>query len=217
VRRRLPALLAATLALTLLAACRTHVGAAAFVNGTRIGESDVHDLILASGPNAAGVANAQRNGGSVLNARTTVTSILVTDLVFRAVLARRGELPSNATLRQLHDTALAFFGAQTGGTQIDESLGANLVENGLKVSLLAKLLDNYELEYVLIQRVKAQSLADVSKAVADAKVKISINPAYGAWDAANVRVGSAPLPPFLKTTVTYTPPALSSPSASATG
>jgi hypothetical protein len=212
----LPVLLAAALALSLLAACRTHVGAAAFVANTRISESDVHGYIDPNGPSADALANAQQNGGT-LSPRTTVTSVLVTDLVFRAVLAKRDALPSNANLRQLHDAALAFFGAQAGGDQIDASLAANLKNDGLRSSLLPKLLENYELEYVLIQQVKAQSIGDLSKAVAAANVPVSVNPAYGTWDAANVRVGGASLPPFLKTNVTFTPPAPASASPTASG
>lgn len=214
-RRRLPAVLAAALALTLLAACRTHVGAAAFVAHTRISESDVRQYVDPHGPSAQALAQAQQSGGT-LNARTEATSILVTDLVFREVLSQRNLLPNAAALRQLHDPALAFFGAQSGGAQIDATLSTSLQANGLKPTLLPKLLDNYELEYVLIQKINAQTLAELSKAVAAANVPISVSPAYGTWDPANVRVGSAPLPAFLNTKLTYTPGAPSS-SPSATG
>ena len=85
----------------------------------------------------------------------------------------------------------------------------------LKPSALPHVYAFYELQYLLINQVQAQSGDDLTKAIVAAGVHVTINPAYGSWDAANGRVNGATTPSFLTRLPDYVVPTAPAPSTSA--
>ena len=197
---------ASLLAVTGLTACHTNVGAAAFVNGHRISESDIGKYLAPAGVSDQAKAQAAQQGGTI-NPRSIVTNVLVTEAVFRAVLQSSNSVPTPAQLDASKDAALqTFFGTTQSGGQLDATVASDLTSAGVKPSLLPHFFTSYELEYVLVKTHSLTNVADLSKVVSDAHVKVSVNPAYGQWDAANVSVGSAATPGYLTRQSTYQPP-----------
>jgi hypothetical protein len=217
VRRRLPIALAAAasvLATATLTACQTHVGTAALVNGHKISESDVRKYVDPAGPSPAVLSQAN-NDPQV--SRAVITNVLVGGQVYRIVLAKHGGATGASALRQLHDQALQeLLGANANGTDLDAQLAAQLRPLGIKLSLLPKVVELYELEFSLIERIGATKAADLVKAVSDEHLHVSVNPAYGRWNATSMSVAIGELPQYLKTQSAYQVPG-PAPTASPTG
>lgn len=200
--RQLSAAALAVLAVAGLSACRSNVGAAAVINGQRISESDVHKYLTRQGVDPALAAQAEQ-GGQVLVPKSIALNTIVQARVYELVLARTpGGVPSDADLRASRDLAASTLsgGQITSGTALATAISAQLSKEGLTSSLLPIVLRSIDLEYALITRVKAAAAADLAKAVAAQHVKVSINPAYGKWSAADVSVlppSGTDLPNFL--------------------
>ncbi|MGN6688525.1 MAG: hypothetical protein ACTHK1_13435, partial [Actinomycetales bacterium] len=133
--------------------------------------------------------------------KTTVVSSLVQAEVFRRTLAANGGVPSPSDLTALHDRAAQTI-LQTQFTGVE--VGAALVKSAETVGLAKKFVPVYltslEREPALIERVRAQTPADLAKAIEKAGVDVSVSKRYGTWDPAQFAVSdpTAGVPEFLK-------------------
>jgi hypothetical protein len=208
-----------------LAACKSNVGVAARIDGRKISEADVHGMISSKGPSQQALAQAAQSGGN-LSPKNIVVSILINEALFRAALnhaylvagadQNNPKLVTQSDLDAVHDTApQAILGTQLAGKELDAFLIQSIENVGLKASALPHVLAFYELQYLLINEVKAQSGADVTKAIVAAHVHVTINPAYGSWDANTGRVNGSTPPNFLTRLPDYVVPTAPVPSTSA--
>jgi hypothetical protein len=210
----LSAVTAAVLAVTGLSACRSKVGAAAVVAGKRISESDVQSYLTSTGPTKAALDRAKQ-AGQTLVPRSLAANTLVQQKVFEQALARTaGGVPPADALNALHDKAAStLLGTTEAGAVLDKDIASSLEAEGLQAKFLPLFIRQIELEYALIERVKATTAAELAKAIADQHVNVSVNPRYGAWDASTFQLSTTPnagLPDFLQPA----PAASSSPAAS---
>jgi hypothetical protein len=210
----LSAVTAAVLAAAGLSACRSNVGAAAVVENTRISESDVQSYLTSTGPTQAALDRAKQ-AGQTLVPRSLAANTLIQQDVFEHALARTpGGVPSADALNALHDKAAStLLGTTETGAVLDTDIASSLQAEGLQAKFLPLFIRQVELEYALIERVKATTAAELSKAIADQHVNVSVNPRYGAWDASTFQLSTTPnagLPDFLQPV----PAASSSPAAS---
>lgn len=200
--RQLGAAGLAVLAVAGLSSCRSNVGAAAVVNGHRISESDVHTYVTAQGVDPALKAQADQAGQSLVP-KSIALNALVQSQVYALVLTRtQGGLPSDADLRAARDLAAQTLsgGQITNGVDLSKAVAAQLTKESLNARLLPVVLRSIDLEFALINRVKAASSADIAKAVTAQHIKVSVNPAFGRWSAADVSVlppSGSELPNFL--------------------
>jgi len=208
--RTLSAAAVVALAVTGLSACRTNVGAAAVVGGHRITESEVQTYLTPEGPTAAAVAQAAQNN-QPLYPKSIALNTVVQSRVYAATLTGMpGGLPSDAELHAAHDQAAqTLTGGSITGAQFDAEVAASLGGEGLRQKLLPLVIRNVDLEYALIVRTKATSAADVAKAIAAQHISVSVNPAYGSWNAATYGVAApgSKVPDFLTLKSTAVTPA----------
>lgn len=174
-----------------LAACEVKSGAAAFVGDAKITETDVAGYVSTEAT-ASPSTDAQS-----LTPRAQVVSTLVAIQVFRQYLAGKGGVPDDAALLASRDAAFTLVTGQA----FPEIGQFRTTLEGLGFD--AKFADIYatqiELEYEVIQRSKAASLADLATAVSAATDKPRISPRYGSWDAAQLALsGSSKTPDYLQ-------------------
>lgn len=194
VRTRIGAVVVALALASGLAACQTNAGAAATVDGKRISESDVTDLLTSTGT-AAG--------------RNLVVAFLVQEKLYERALQKKGQLPSAAQLNGSAAGALSLlFGQQVPAAQANASLlDPTLTKDGVRTRFDATILRAAELEYAFIQTNKIATAAQLAAVVKAARVPVSVSPRYGRWNAATVQLDQAATPDFLKTSSAPAPAA----------
>ena len=182
---RVVALACAVLAVVTLTACQSKSGAAAVVDGQRISESDVADLVSANAPNAT-------------QSRQFALVYLVKEKLYGAILTRRGGIPSNATLTGYHDEAVSqILSSQLGtGAAADGLISKVLVTRGISTKLTPVIVRSVELEWALFQNLKVVGTGFFA-AVAKFKVPVSISPRYGSWDPTRQDLVDPVTPSFL--------------------
>jgi len=195
-RRIVPAVVAVVLATTLLAGCKSNVGAAARVDGTRISESDVNQYVSPKGV-ASDVA-AQANGQQPAP-RSQILHYLVQAQLFEHVLAHFGIHPTDGQLEAQHDAAAqTLLQTQLAGADLDRTLDRQLPRAGIRSSFRSRFLRTLELEYLIIRDRKLTQFSQLLAVVQQARVKVSVSPRYGTWDAKNLQLnGQPPLPSFV--------------------
>jgi len=193
-RRILPVLVAAALATTLLAGCKSNVGAAARVGGTTISESDVNRYL-----NPKGAASPAQASAQTAAPRSEILHFLVQEQLFERTLRHFGIRATTGELAAQHDPAAAtLLGTQLTGDALDRALDTQLPRSGIKASFRATFLRVQELEYLLIKRRNLTRFAELVALVRQAKVSVRVSPRYGTWDAANLQLnGKTPLPSFV--------------------
>lgn len=183
--------LAAVLALVSLTACRTNVGYAATIDGTRYSESDISDYLT---PAAQPVSGA--NGSGQVPTRAFVVETLIYNKLFERVLGKLpGGAPSESTLKQVRDQALA------GSSVADVLRQAGI--RGYTGDFTTLWLRTQIYSQVL--QLAQQRGVDLRSVVTDLKFPVSVNPRYGTWDSKNLAFdgsAGAGAPPFLTLTGT---------------
>jgi hypothetical protein len=186
--RRIGLCAAAVLALCGLAACETKAGAAAFVGGTRISDSDVNGyLTVQSTPYAGGQ-------GQEVRPRIVVLETLVQQQLLEHALAAAGGPASQAELDQVHDSILQ------GATE--EQLTAQITKSNFTASFEPVYLRTQELFAVYGQRTHATSAAAVITSVNKHDIGVQVSPRYGAWDSAQFSLQGDALAPGLSAVLT---------------
>jgi hypothetical protein len=184
-----------------LTACESKIGQAAVISGHGIGEGTLNEYVTVQGPNAAAKAQAAQNKVS-LQPKVDALSQLIVEQVFSTTLARlNGKIPTAAALAKQHDTvAQSFFQTSLTGAQFDSALDTLLAGQGYTRAYRPVLVRSLELEFTLIQQVKASTPADLAKVIAKERVTVSVASRYGSWDPNNLTLtgdGRAGLPSFV--------------------
>lgn len=180
--RRVAASAAVLLALAGLSACRTKVGAAAYVDGKRISQGDVNKYLQAgyTMPSATPGQQQQNEPPRILALDTMIESRLLTELLGRSL----GGVPTADDLSGLHDKALAVqLQLQLQGSDADKQLNDALVKSGVTDSFTSVFLRNLELKQAVIDKINATSQNDIAAAIKKLGVKVSVNERYGSWSA----------------------------------
>jgi hypothetical protein len=196
--RALSAVLAAVLATVGLAGCRTNVGTAATIDGTRITDSDVNKYTTPSGPDASVAAKASESK-QVVSPRSQVLQFLIQEQVFTRTLESLGKVPSNAQLAASHDEAASvLLGTQLTGAALDRAIRTGLPTSGIDKKFAAVYLRVQELEYAIIQAKQLTQLPELLAVINKAKVKVSVSPRYGKWSPSKLGLdGKAAVPSYL--------------------
>lgn len=160
----------AAAAATLLTSCRSNVGAAAKVNGERIGESTVNGYVDPAGPNPSAAAQVQQEGVTTLpDAKPFVLQFLVGTSLLEHTLAAHGGVPSAGQLAAERDTVsqsvLQYYPVARAA--------------GAATSFKRVLERFFELDVVLQKRLPSTS--SIVAAIQAAGARVSINPRYGTW------------------------------------
>jgi len=185
------------LAAGLLAGCKSNVGLAARVGNSSISESDVNAYL-----NPAGVASdaAQQSGSQPPPPRTQILHYMIQERVFEQTLRHVGIRPTAADLAAEHDAAAStLLQTQLAGARLDQELDRQLPRAGIKRSFRSTFLRVQELEYLLIVRRKLTEAAQLVALVHQAKIRVSVSPRYGTWNAQQLGLDNtgAPLPSFV--------------------
>ena len=187
VRRVISVVAVAAILAAGLTACQVRVGAAAFVGTTKIGESTVQTYLT---PSATTVQQQDPSTGqtSTLNPKTLVLSSLITqDLFTRALAASPGGPPTSAELSVAHSDVLQ----QLLQGSDEATFAQGIAKYGFKASFAPLYVHANELEDVLGRRLKAQSAADLTNAIAALHLQVDVSPRYGSWDASQLSIGGA--------------------------
>ena len=195
-RRIVPALVAAALATTLLAGCKSNVGVAARVDGATISESDVNKYVSPKGVASAVAAQA---GDQTVSPRAEILHFLIQEQVFERTLRSLNVRPSAGELAAQHDAAAStLLQTQLTGADLDRTLDRQLPRSGVRAAFRNTFLRVQELEYLLITKRKLTQFSQLVAIVRQAGIKVSVSPRYGTWDAANLQLnGKSPLPSFV--------------------
>jgi hypothetical protein len=181
---------AATLAVTGLAGCRTNVGTAASVGGQRITESKVNGFLTPQGPDKSTSQN-----GQTVSPRAQVLQVLVQEKVFERTLQSirpDHSVPSAGQLAALHDAAAnVLLQTSLTGAALDKALRQGLPHSGIKTSFADTYLRVQELEYSIIKAKRLTRLPELLALIKKARVHVSVNPRYGTWDIKNLAVNTA--------------------------
>ena len=183
-------LLAGLLIATGLSACQTHVGAAAYVGGTRISEVDLNRVVLSNAP--AGIGQ-----------KSLVLEYLVKAELYKKVDTALGIAPSNADLDATQtDAAKNFINKNlqipTGASGVTY-LGIELLAKlGIAKSFAASMLRAAELEYLTVTRLKISSQPVLTARVSALHINVSVSPRYGTWDPQTLGIATPSTPSFLK-------------------
>lgn len=194
VRTRIGAVVVALALASGLAACQTNAGAAATVDGKRISESDVTDLLTSTGTTSG---------------RNLVVTFLIQERLYARLLQKKGQLPTAAQLKGSAAGALSLlFGQEVPAAQANASLlDPTLNQRGVRTRFGARILRAAELEYSFIQTNKVSTAAQLATAVKAARVPVSVSPRYGRWNADTVQLDQAGSPDFLTTSPAPSPAA----------
>lgn len=169
--RRTSAALAAVLALTGLAGCKTNIGTAAVIDGHRVSESDVGQYLT---PNAQPVTQQdQTTGGTTqVSPRSFVLSTLINERLGFKILSLIPEV-SHITSTQL-DAQLHRDLAGKTPRQVAEQGGLH----GFTDDFYTLLLRVRELILVIQQ----QPRSTVQRVFNQVDFPVSVSPRYGRWD-----------------------------------
>jgi hypothetical protein len=197
-RRLLCAVIAAALAVPTLAACRSDIGVAARVDGTRITESDVNQYLSAGGVDKTLAAQAKANQQTI-SPRTLVLSVLIQEQVFAKTLRRQKINVESGDLSALHDRAgSGILQADIGGAALDSKLEELVAHYGIKRNFRAKLLRTTELRLLLIEKAKIDSDSRYVALLKPVASRVTVSPRYGTWDVQSLDLTGKPtLPSFV--------------------
>jgi hypothetical protein len=172
-----------------LSACTSKVGQAAVVGGHHISDGTVGKYVQSNGP--------APSGATAVIPKVQVLSTLIQGRIFAGVLANsKGGVPTDAELAKLEPEAAANV-VQVSAADLTKQI----VPLGYKASFTGQVFRTAELEYVLVQRLKPKSEADLDKEIAAAKQSVQVSQRYGSWDKSTLSVtstGNAGVPSFLK-------------------
>jgi hypothetical protein len=165
-------------------ACQPHAGAAAFVDGHRVSDSDVSRYVR---------ANAEPIGSDAPSQKSIVLQTLVIgQLLSRAIEQNGGPA---------RDEELAAARAQLLPEGTDTDIKGFLVRNGFTASFEPVYLRGKVLVTVLAARVDAgQDGTRLVAALARLHPRVSVSARYGEWDATNFVISTGPragVPSFL--------------------
>lgn len=186
--RALAALVAAVGLVLTVSACEVRPGAAAFVGEDKITEAQVAQYVSTT-PAASPAAQGQQT----LTPRAQVLSTLIASQLFRQYLGSNGGVPDDAALLASRDAAFTLVTGQ--GSPDLAQFRTTLEGLGFDADFADVYARQIELEYEVIQRSKAASLADLAKAVEDSTGAPKISPRYGTWDAAQLSLNGAGVVP----------------------
>lgn len=195
----------AVLAATSLTACRTNVGYAATIDGTRYSESDISDYLT---PDAAPVARQDSAGAQV---EAPVRSFVLETIISEKLLAKvasqlPGGTPSDAVMAQLRATVLQ-------GSSLTKAVRAAGIR-GYTMSFNNILVRRVVFSQYL--QAASQQGINVDAVLQKVPFRVSVSPRYGEWDAKNRTfdgAAGAGAPAFL----TLQSPPKTPPAASSTG
>ena len=182
------ALTAALLIVCGLSACRTHVGAAAYVGDFRISEKTVDSYVTAR---ATPYAISTSTGTETIVPKPYVLTLLIEQRIFDRTLAQAGGPPTGAELTKAHDTLLA--------NTTDATVAAQFARHGFAPSLEPMLVKTAELNQLLSSRfttTAARTRADAAYRSLGSTVRVS--PRYGTWDLKTLSVSGMSTPSFLR-------------------
>src|SRR4051794_10501963 len=182
------AALAAVLAVTGLAGCKTNVGTAAVIDGHRVTESDVNQYLT---PDAQPVSEQSSGGGTVqISPRSFVVAQLINEKLGFKILQAIPSV-SKVTEAQL-DAQLQNDLAGKSVTTVAEQLGLR----GYTDAFYRIVLRIQEVSGVL--RNAQSNGVDVSAAFAKIKFPVTVSPRYGRWDPKGLQFSSgATVPGYL--------------------
>lgn len=156
-----------------LSACDSKAGYAAEVDGSKISESRINSYLT---PNAQPVTATD---GTSTPARQFVMTIVTRNYVFQRLLeVSAGGAP---TAKQLADAKAAAL------TISEPELEANITKSGFTAKFTNQYVQQLELQQIASTRFKAE--ADLTAALAKAKLNVSVSPRYGVWDMSTLSVG----------------------------
>lgn len=186
--RLVVALCAALLISCGLSACRTHVGAAAYVGDFRISEKTVDSYLTSR---AKPYDASTSTGTTRIVPKPYVLTLLIEQRIFERTLTPAGGPPTTAELTKAHDTLLA--------STTDAAVAAQFAGHGFAPSLEPMLVKTAELNQVISTRfttTAARNRALASFQALGAEVRVS--PGYGSWDAKTLSVSGVSTPSFLR-------------------
>ena len=193
---------ASVVAATLLGGCRSSVGVAATVNGSKISESTVGDYVTEKGADPAFAAQAAQQGSQLPPPKSLVLQTLVLSKLYENTLAKHGIPATDGQLAAVHDAAIQQqFGASGSGRALDRTVTTDLGRLGIDPSFTPEVVRYSELFYYTIQRLQPQTATDLANLIRKAGAHVTVNPRYGTWDAAAQNIkssGRAGLPDYLK-------------------
>lgn len=197
-RRIVTTVLAATLAVTGLAGCRTNVGVAARVQGSTISESDVNKYLSAKGV-ASDVAAQAQSQNQTVSPRSEVLLWLIREQVFAKTLQRLNIPVSDGVLAAEHDDAgSALLQTQLSGAALDRRVEQELDRIGISRNFRDRILRTQELELLLIKRKNMTQQSQLTAAVKPTATRVSVGARYGRWDVQSLSLNSDPvLPSFV--------------------
>lgn len=171
--RTLGAAVAAVLALTGLAGCKTNVGQAAVIDGHRVTESDVNHYLT---PDAQPVVQTDPNTQATtrVSPRSFVVSWLINAQLYRKVMSLIPSV-SNVSEAQLDSQLQKDLAGQTV-TQFAESHGLH----GFTEAFYTVVLHTQE-AIVVLQTARSNGV-DVAAAFNKLKFSVTVSPRYGSWD-----------------------------------
>lgn len=170
--RTLGAAIAAVLALTGLAGCKTNIGTAAVIDGHKISESDVSHYVT---PKAQTVIqqDPQTTATTRVSPRSFVLNTLIDERLGFKLLAA---IPAVSTVTEAQlDAQLQSDLAGQSPTEAAEKGGLH----GFTDAFYMIYLRVKELIFVVQQ----QPQAAVQRAFSELKFPVSVSPRYGRWDA----------------------------------
>lgn len=175
--RKLTAAAALLLCAAGASACQSKAGAAAFVGGHRIADSDVSRYVQ------AGAKTFQDSNGATVVPKDVVLEALIDLPIFERAVATNGGPPSAEELA----TGLTEY--LSGGTEA--MVSSQLTQNGLKSSFTAPYIRRSVLLHVLVTRLKITQTSDLVAAVRKVQPNIEVSPRYGTWDAQSVSLSTS--------------------------
>jgi hypothetical protein len=159
-----------------VSACRTNVGLAAKVGGHTITESQVQSYLTAKSE------PVPSNSGGTIPPRSYVLELLIDDRVFPAFVAT---LPGDGNLGPADIDSCRT--QALGGTSVAD-IGKTYVQHGYRAKL-AEVIGRRQTWLCFVQRAE-QTGANVQALLTKFRYDVSVNPRYGAWDAAHLALKS---------------------------
>jgi hypothetical protein len=185
------------LALAGLSACRTKAGAAAFVGGHRITDSDVNKfLTVKSTPYT-------NQSGTEVRPRSVVLATLIQEQLLEKALTANGGAPTDAELGTLKASVLQ------GAT--DEQLTTQITGSNFKAAFEPLYIRSQELFGLFGQRTKAQSSQELVAGLDKIGIRVQVSSRYGTWDSTQLALKNG-LDPGLSGVLTLDPTTSAAPS-----
>ena len=180
------AVAAALLATTTLTACRTNVGYAATIDGTRISESQVAGYLT---PQAQPLSN--QSGPSTPPRSFVLQTMIFTRLLPKLIASLPGREPTQAEIGELQRRLLNGVTAQ----KYVSSRGAKGYTDDF-----ARLLVRSSVYGQVLTTLNQQGV-NINQALSKLSFPVSVNPRYGSWNSKTYSLnstGSAGEPTFLR-------------------